>query len=84
MPNTYIADLTASSVRKRKKIANNPEGYDTFLKVLKTIQVPTTAINADRVKDESAKKDPAQVKVSSPKKRKTTKKNKCCLSVHNE
>ena len=82
MPNTNIVDLVASSVRKRKKTANNPEGYDTFLKVLKKIEVSATVINADRVKEEIPKKDPAQVEVPSPRKRKTTKRNKRWLSVH--
>ena len=83
MPDTNIADLVATSVRKRKKTTNTPEGYDTFLKALKRIRVPTNIISAgDRVKNESLKKDSAQVGVSSPKKRKSSKKNERWLSVH--
>ena len=47
MPDTNIADLVANSVKKRKKSGNNPEGYDTFLKAMKTIRVPTNVINAE-------------------------------------
>ena len=56
MPDTNIVHLVATSVRKRKNIT----GYDTFLKTLKIICVPTNIISADdRVKNESLKKDSA-------------------------
>ena len=47
MPDTNISDLVASSVQKLKKNANNPKGYDAFLKAMKTIRVPTNVINAE-------------------------------------
>ena len=81
MPDTNIGDLVAISVKKHKNAANNPEGYDTFLKAMKTIRVPCNVINAeDLVKKETPKKRPGQVVVPPPLK-KTTKKSKRWLSA---